>query len=91
MLRLKTLGEASLTRVDADGRAVQLLAPGRALAFVTHLVSLPGQTANREQLIDLLWANLEPTVARHALRQMVWYLRQRLGDTVLLTKKDCQR
>ena len=88
MLKLKTLGEASLCTVDADGRAVLLLAPGKALALVAHLASQPGQTANREQLIDLLWANLEPSVARHALRQMVWYLRQRLGDTVLLAKKD---
>ncbi len=83
-LTLQTLGGASL--VLPDGR--QLLGQGKPLALLAYLASSPRRAAGREHLIDLLWADVEPDKARHALRQTIWYLRQLLGQSIVLTQGD---
>lgn len=80
---LTTLGGASLQHVPAGGDPVEALGPGKPLALVVYLAFSPGQTATREHLIDLLWADLDLEAARHALRQTLWYLRQRLGPDAI--------
>ncbi len=83
-LTLQTLGGASL--VLPDGR--QLLGQGKPLALLAYLGSSPRRAAGREHLIDLLWADVEPDKARHALRQTIWYLRQLLGQSIVTTQGD---
>lgn len=86
-LDLRVLGAAAaLSRrgVEAD----ILLGPGKPLSLVAYLACSPRRTASREHLIDLLWSDLEPDRARHALRQTVWYLRQLLGTEGLVTRGD---
>ncbi len=79
-LALRTLGGLGLYRGRDDA---PLVPPGKPIALLVYLSALPGRRANREHLLNLLWADREPASARHALRQTTWYLRQRLGNDAL--------
>ena len=81
---LVTLGGFTLTSHPLQSPTA-LLGPGKPLALLLYLHSTPGHAASREHLTDLLWADLEPAAARHALRQTLWYLRQRLGADCIRT------
>ncbi len=76
-LTLLTLGDMALVR---DGDSTPLLGPGKPTALLAYLALSPGRTASREHLVELLWADADPERARHALRQVLWQLRQLLGD-----------
>ncbi len=76
-LTLLTLGEMALVR---EGDSPPLLGPGKPTALLAYLALAPGRTASREHLVELLWADADPERARHALRQVLWQLRQLLGD-----------
>ena len=98
-LRIVTLGGLTLFAPSA-GSAGPVLGPGKPLALLLYLHSSPSRSASREHLCDLLWADLDPVAARHALRQTLWYLRQRLGavsirtdngDVVLDLEVTCDR
>jgi DNA-binding SARP family transcriptional activator len=77
---LRTLGDLGLYRHGQDSPVVPT---GKHVAVIVYLSTLPGHRANREQLLNLLWSDLEPASARHALRQATWYLRQQLGDDAI--------
>jgi DNA-binding SARP family transcriptional activator len=74
---LTLLGGARLSGPAALG--AQPLAMGKPLAVLAFLACAPGRAATRDQLIDLLWADVERDAARHTLRQTVWYIKRRLG------------
>ena len=76
---LRTLGSAAL--LGADGGVV--LGPGKPLALLAYLALEPRRSATRDHLLDLLWGDLDPEKARHALRQTLWYLKQVLGADAL--------
>jgi DNA-binding SARP family transcriptional activator len=82
-LTLRTLGEWVLVQSEHGGAPTPVLGPSKPLALLVYLALSPGCTARREHLIDLLWADLHPDAAGHALRQTVWYIRQRTGLDVL--------
>ncbi len=87
-LTLITLGGAALRSdpiEESERVGAAFLSPGKPLALITYLALAPRRTAQREHLLDLLWADLSPDKARHALRQTVWYLRQLLGGECLVT------
>src|SRR5688500_16503523 len=86
-LTLVTLGNAALQAVATSG-PVTLFEIGKPVALVTYLACAPDRTATREHLLDLLWGDVEPEGAKHALRQTLWYLRKRLGDRPLVTGGD---
>jgi DNA-binding SARP family transcriptional activator len=97
--RLITLGGLTLVS-SSPHESVTLLGPGKPVALLIYLHSAPNRSASREHLTDLLWADLDQTAARHALRQTAWYLRQRLGpkcigaengDVVLTLDLTCDR
>jgi DNA-binding SARP family transcriptional activator len=81
-IRLRTLGKAALVS-QSEGTDTEILGPGKPLALLVYLSRSPQQSASRDHLLDLLWADHAPDAARHALRQAVWYLRKRLGDAAL--------
>lgn len=85
-LHLTTLGAASLGCIAPEQRRAEVLGPGKPLALLTYLAFSPGRSASRDHLIDLLWADVEPEPARHALRQTLWFLRQRLGEDALVAR-----
>ncbi len=82
--RVFTLGGFTLVSSSVQS-ASPLLGPGKPLALLLYLHSSPSRSASREHLTDLLWADLDPVAARHALRQTLWYLRQRLGSGCIRT------
>lgn len=84
MLTLTTLGGWGLRHDSATDQALGT-APSKSLALLVYLACAPGHTVRREQLVDLLWADVEPDTADHALRQMVWLLRKRLGEDSIRT------
>ncbi len=83
---LTLLGSARLSGPAALG--AQPLAVGKPLALLAFLACSPGRSASRDQLIDLLWADVERDAARHTLRQTVWYIKRRLGVDPFLAKGD---
>ncbi len=82
--RLVTLGLVALL----DDAGAPLLGPGKPLALLTYLRSIPGQSATREHLVDLLWADSDPSLGRQALRQTLLRLRQALGEHTFATNHD---
>ena len=68
-----------------DGRAAEMQEStplkefALPLAVLVYLARSPQQTAARDRLLDLLWADNAPDAARQA----VWYLRKRIGDEAL--------
>src|SRR4051812_24379770 len=78
-LSLITLGSAALARPGLERPA---LGPGKPLALLTYLSFLPGRSASREHLIQLLWSDAEPDRGRHALRQTLWQIRALLGEDI---------
>ena len=86
-LTLVTLGSGTL-RAELDQSTVTLFDLGKPLALITYLTCAPEHSVAREHLIDLLWGDVDPEAAKHALRQTLWYIRKRLGDRPLITGGD---
>ncbi len=90
-LALVTLGDVGL-RAEPPGtgldRAMTLFEIGKPLAVVTYLACAPDRAVSREHLLDLLWGDVEPDAAKHALRQTLWYLKKRLGHRPLISGGD---
>jgi DNA-binding SARP family transcriptional activator len=87
LIELTTLGAAELRVRNAAGEVAALLGPGKPLGLITYLALIAGHSATRDHLLDLFWSDLEPEGGRHALRQTLWYLKRRLGVS-LLTSSD---
>ena len=83
---LRTLGGLGLFSAGSEG--APLLPPGKPIALLVYLSAVPGRQTNREHLLNLLWADRETASARHALRQTVWYLRQRLGEGAIAVRDE---
>lgn len=48
----------------------------KVLALLCYLLSRPKFSATRDEVVDALWPNLEPTVAANSLNQTVYFLRR---------------
>ncbi|MCC6318754.1 MAG: AAA family ATPase [Gemmatimonadaceae bacterium] len=81
---LRTLGSAEIA---PDAEAPPALGAGKPVALLTYLAA-SGRTATRSVLQSLLWADLEPDAARHALRQALWYLRRKLGPDIVAADSE---
>lgn len=82
-LTLQTLGGWALAFDHAAPAAAPVFGPSKPLALIVYLALSPNRCAGREHLMDLLWADLDPDAAAHALRQTIWFVRQRLGPDAL--------
>ena len=87
-LFLETLGAAELSSVGAAGRRTTLFGPSKPLALIVYLASVPGRSATREFLVDLLWADLDGEAARHAFRQTLWYIKQKTGRALIRSSRE---
>ena len=95
-LTLVTLGSAALrapapsntAAADDAAGSTTLFDLGKPLALITYLACAPERSAAREHLIDLLWGDVEPEAAKHALRQTLWYMKKRLSDRQLVSGGD---
>lgn len=87
-LHLRTLGAVELR---AEGVTTPLLGMGKPLALLIYLSAAPGRAATRSQLISLLWADLEPEGAKHAVRQAIWYIRRKVGADIVIAAGESLR
>lgn len=84
---LKLLGEPSIS-VAGDGSSPPIFVIGKPLALIAYLACNAGRRASRDQLLNLLWADMEPEGARHALRQTIWFVRKRAGEALISASGD---
>ncbi len=87
-LTLRTLGNASLLSLSEGAEPAEVFGVGKPLALITYLAATPAGHASRARLIDLLWSDLDPDAAKHALRQTIWYIRRRGGAQLLAATSD---
>lgn len=85
VVTLYTVGECRITvaRADEPAEATTTLTPAsdRLFTLTLLLATSPGRPLPRTRVADWLWPDLPPAAARHALRQLVYRLRQ-LGVAV---------
>lgn len=82
--RLLLLGPALLT--DGDGALLPGMGPGKPLAMLAFLAM--NGSAQREQLVSLLWPEMPEDRARNAFRQTLHRLRIALDQRVLSTDRE---
>ncbi len=79
---ITTLGRTSV-HTETDAECVGVFGPGKTSGLLAYLSTLPNRRASRDHLIGFLWADKDLKAARHALRQTIWYIKQKLGDEVI--------
>jgi DNA-binding SARP family transcriptional activator len=87
ILSLRCLGQATLL-AGTDESERLILPTGKPLALLTFLTCAPSRSATRDELIDLLWSNVEREYARHTLRQTLWYIKRRMGADPFATHRN---
>jgi serine/threonine-protein kinase len=86
MFELHILGSPVLTRITANSTELCAIQPKR-LALLAYLaIADQGRTHRRDVLTGLFWQDHDQSRARGALRQALRYLRNILGDQVLITR-----
>ncbi len=87
-IRFRALGPAEL-RGPATRDAASVLQRPKLLALFSYLAAAtPAGFHRRDTLLGLFWSEMDHERARGALRQSLYYLRQFLGDGVLVTRGD---
>jgi DNA-binding SARP family transcriptional activator/TolB-like protein/tetratricopeptide (TPR) repeat protein len=87
-IRFLALGPARLEAPD-DADAASVLQRPKLLALFSYLAAAsPAGLHRRDTLLSLLWPEMDQERARAALRQSLYYLRQYLGDDVVVTRGD---
>ncbi|MDH3427926.1 MAG: hypothetical protein OEM23_05770, partial [Gemmatimonadota bacterium] len=88
MITFRSLGSVELK--GSDGNDLQsILARPKLLGLLSYLVAAsPSGFRRRDTLMNLFWAETEPSRARSALRQSLYYLRQSLGNSVLIGRGE---
>lgn len=86
-LRLRVLGTPAL--VDQNGKSPPSLGWGKPLALLC-LLAVRGE-ARREEVVDLLWREMEPEKARNTFRQALHRLRSALGEDLLPPDREFVR
>ena len=70
--RVTLLGKTEATR---EGTTVSRFESSRAVALLARLVLFPHRTHPREELVELLWPEVEPEIGRRRLRHVLGTLR----------------
>jgi DNA-binding SARP family transcriptional activator len=86
-VQLKVLGRLDLT-IESGESLEDVLCRPKELALVVYLAMTGpgGAYVTRDTLLPLFWPELDEQRARHALRQMLYSLRQVLGPEVILSR-----
>jgi DNA-binding SARP family transcriptional activator len=85
---LRTLGGFELTDIGPDGQTVRVMGTQKPLALVAYLALAREHRASRDLIQELLWGDADPERGRKTLRQTVWSIRQRLGESALHSDGD---
>jgi DNA-binding SARP family transcriptional activator len=88
MIELRTLGAADLrTSSGTEVRAV-LSQPKRFALLVYLALAVAGRYCRRDTLLGLFWPESDQARARAALRQSVRFLRQAVGDGIIVSRGE---
>jgi DNA-binding SARP family transcriptional activator len=79
---LKTLGQLALHESGPSGPVI--LSNKKPLAVLAILATMPGSTASREYLAELLWPGVEHDRARRSLRQALYQLSKEVGQELVV-------
>ena len=87
-IALTTLGTLDLR--DGDGREIRaILQQPKRLALLLYLaLESPRRFQRRDSLLALFWPDLDSDHARAALRRALYFLRQQLGDEVVVNRAE---
>lgn len=88
-LRLRTFGSVYVERDGAPLGGAH--SQRRRLALLAYLAAANGAAVGREKLIGLLWSESDESSARHSLSQLLYAVRQALGEGVLLMDSHAVR
>lgn len=80
------MGSLGVDAAEEGGVRATVLPSGKPAALLTYLVLAPGRSVLRDELVDLLWANLDVDRARLSLRQALFQLRSTIGHSEILTE-----
>ena len=81
-LYLTTLGHLALHDSGPGGRVI--LSNKKPLAVLAILATMPGSTASREYLAELLWPGVEHGRARRSLRQALYQVSKKAGQDLVV-------
>jgi DNA-binding SARP family transcriptional activator len=87
VIELRTLGSLDLRQDGKEVRAV--LKQPKRLALLAYLaITTPRRFHRRDALLGMFWPELDQSHARAALRRAIYFLRQALGDEVIVGRGD---
>jgi DNA-binding SARP family transcriptional activator len=88
MICLSALGAVDLRDESGRDLTAVLLQPKR-LALLSYLViARPRRFHRREVLLSLFWPRSDPSTGRNSLRQALHFLRQVVGDDVIVSRGE---
>ena len=87
MIRLWMLGVIDLRAADGSELRSIITQPKR-LALLTYLALHHGRFVSRDRALAVFWPEQDDDHARSALSRALYYLRQALGDGVLVNRGD---
>ena len=87
VIELRTLGSLDLRQNGKEVRAV--LHQPKRLGLLAYLaINTPRRFHRRDALLAMFWPELDQSHARAALRRALYFLRQALGDEVIVGRGD---
>lgn len=87
-IRIRTLGAMDV-RSTGQGADRTIALPAKPMALLAYLVvATPRGLHRRDTVLGLLWPELAPARARHALRQALYTLRKSIGSDVVVSRHD---
>lgn len=87
MIELRALGGLDLRQQGKEVRAV--LQQPKRLGLLAYLaMATPRRFHRRDALLGMFWSELDQSHARAALRRALYFLRQALGDKVIVGRGD---
>ena len=87
MIELRTLGALDLRQHGTEVRTV-LKQPKRLALLAFLAITTPRRFHRRDALLGMFWPELDQGHARAALRRAIYFLRQALGDDVIVGRGD---
>lgn len=85
-LTLLTLGRFGFEGRGADAAAELLRQPKRSAVLLYLLLGRRGGSTTREELLGMFWPGVDGARARNSLRQTLSFLREALGDQVVVNR-----
>ena len=88
MIELRTLGLLELRGADGDELRPVLRQPKRLALLVYLAANTPLRYHRRDALLGMFWPDLDAEHARAALRRALYFLRQSMGERLIVSRGD---